>query len=133
MKFIPKVPKASIAAIYSESMSQAAAAGTDSAGRIFVYVRYFGTTRIMNEIGKMFASAFAGRDIDVVMTVETKGIPLAYATATYMNFPVVIVRRDNRVTEGSAVSINYVSGSINESRRCLWQDELEGRIQSADH
>jgi len=28
-----------------------------------------------------------------------------------MNIPVVIVRRDNKVTEGSAVSINYVSGS----------------------
>ena len=70
-----------------------------------------GQPEYLNEIGKMFASAFAGRDIDVIMTVETKGIPLAYATATYMNLPVVIVRRDNRVTEGSAVSINYVSGS----------------------
>ena len=50
-------------------------------------------------------------DIDVIMTVETKGIPLAYATASCMNLPVVIVRRDNKVTEGSAVSINYVSGS----------------------
>ena len=59
----------------------------------------------------MFASCFSNRDLDVVMTVETKGIPIAYATAQYLNLPVVIVRRDNRVTEGSAVSINYVSGS----------------------
>src|SRR5699024_6150359 len=49
--------------------------------------------------------------IDAVMTVETKGIPLAYATANFLNVPVVIVRRDSRVTEGSVVSINYVSGS----------------------
>ncbi len=66
---------------------------------------------ILNEIGKLFASVFAKRDIDIVMTVETKGIPLAYATATYLNLPVVIVRRDSKVTEGSVVSINYVSGS----------------------
>ncbi len=46
---------------------------------------------ILNEIGKLFASVFAKRDIDIVMTVETKGIPLAYATATYLNLPVVIV------------------------------------------
>src|SRR5665647_2804360 len=78
----------------------------------FIYMSdILGQPSIMNEVGKMFASAFAGRDIDVVMTVETKGIPLAYATASYLNLPVVIVRRDNRVTEGSAVSINYVSGS----------------------
>ncbi|WP_010197989.1 phosphoribosyltransferase family protein, partial [Bacillus sp. m3-13] len=29
----------------------------------------------------------------------------------FLNVPVVIVRRDSRVTEGSTVSINYVSGS----------------------
>ena len=49
--------------------------------------------------------------IDVVMTIATKGIPLAYAVANYLNVPVVIVRRDNMVTEGPTVSINYVSGS----------------------
>jgi purine operon repressor len=66
---------------------------------------------VIDEIGKIFATAFADRQLDCVMTVETKGIPLAYATASYLNLPVVIVRRDNQVTEGSAVSINYVSGS----------------------
>jgi len=66
---------------------------------------------LMQEVGRMFASAFADREIDVIMTVETKGIPLAFATAQFLNLPVVIVRRDHKVTEGSAVSINYVSGS----------------------
>ena len=45
------------------------------------------------------------------MTVATKGIPLAYAVASHLNVPVVIVRRDSKVTEGPTVSINYVSGS----------------------
>jgi purine operon repressor len=66
---------------------------------------------LLNEIGRMIASIYAKRDIDVVMTVETKGIPLAYAVAQHLNLPVVIVRRDAKVTEGSSVSINYVSGS----------------------
>jgi purine operon repressor len=70
-----------------------------------------GQPSLMQEVGRMFASAFADRNIDVIMTVETKGIPLAHATAQYLNLPVVIVRRDHKVTEGSAVSINYVSGS----------------------
>ncbi|WEK54271.1 MAG: pur operon repressor [Candidatus Cohnella colombiensis] len=70
-----------------------------------------GQPGMMQEVGRMFASAFADRNIDVIMTVETKGIPLAHATAAFLNLPVVIVRRDHKVTEGSAVSINYVSGS----------------------
>lgn len=70
-----------------------------------------GNPGTLGRIGKLFATAFAEKDVEVVMTVETKGIPLAYATASYLNVPVVLVRRDNKVTEGSVVSINYVSGS----------------------
>jgi len=70
-----------------------------------------GNPQKLSQIGKLFATAFADKEVEVVMTVETKGIPLAHATAMYLNVPVVIVRRDNKVTEGSVVSINYVSGS----------------------
>ncbi|GEN31274.1 purine operon repressor [Cerasibacillus quisquiliarum] len=65
----------------------------------------------VKQLGKLLATVFVDKDIDIVMTVETKGISLAYAVASYLNVPVVIVRRDPKVTEGSSVSINYVSGS----------------------
>lgn len=45
------------------------------------------------------------------MTVATKGVPLANAVANVLNVPFVIVRRDLKITEGSTVSVNYVSGS----------------------
>jgi purine operon repressor len=70
-----------------------------------------GNPSIVQRAGKIIASAYSAANIDVVMTVATKGIPLAYAVASQLNVPVVIVRRDNKVTEGSTVSINYVSGS----------------------
>jgi purine operon repressor len=66
---------------------------------------------IVQKVGRMIASFYANANIDVVVTVATKGIPLAYAVASHLNAPVVIVRRDNKVTEGPTVSINYVSGS----------------------
>lgn len=69
-----------------------------------------GDPSIVKEIGKAFVSAFCDQEIDAVVTVETKGIPLAYAMAEYLSVPVVIIRRNMRVTEGSSVSINYVSG-----------------------
>jgi purine operon repressor len=70
-----------------------------------------GDPQIVQKAGKIIASAYADTKIDVVMTVATKGIPLAYAVASQLNVPVVIVRRDSKVTEGPTVSINYVSGS----------------------
>lgn len=66
---------------------------------------------MVREIGHLFATAFSTLEIDVVMTIATKGIPLAYAVASFLNVPVVIVRRDPKVIEGSSVSINYVSAS----------------------
>lgn len=62
-------------------------------------------------IGEAFATIFAASGAEVVVTVETKGIPLAMATARALNLPLVICRRDSRVTEGTSVSITYVSGS----------------------
>lgn len=70
-----------------------------------------GKPQIVNKVGRIIAAAFASKKVDVIMTMATKGIPLAYAVANHLNVPVVIVRRDNKVTEGSTVSINYVSGS----------------------
>lgn len=70
-----------------------------------------GNPKLLNKIGKMFATAFKDTKVDIIMTMATKGIPLAHAVASYLDVPVVIVRRDSRVTEGSTVSINYVSGS----------------------
>lgn len=70
-----------------------------------------GNPKLMNKIGRYFATLYANKSVDVIMTMATKGIPLAYAVATYMNVPVCIVRHEHRITEGSLVSINYVSGS----------------------
>lgn len=70
-----------------------------------------GNPDLMRKIGHIFATAFSHLDIDVIVTVATKGISLANAIAFHLNVPVVTVRRDPKVTEGSSVSINYVSGS----------------------
>jgi purine operon repressor len=78
-----------------------------------------GNPMIMDQVGRMFASKYCDEEIDAVMTVATKGIPLAYATARYLNVPVVIVRKDAKITEGSTVSINYVSGSTKRIQTML--------------
>jgi len=67
--------------------------------------------RICNQLGELFANYFLEEAPDAVVTVETKGIPLAMATAYFLNVPVIAARRDHIITEGTSMSINYVSGS----------------------
>lgn len=78
----------------------------------FVYMSdVLGNPMVLDRVGRLFAEAFATARANVVVTIETKGIPLAIATARYLNVPCVIVRRENKVTEGAQVSVHYVSGS----------------------
>ncbi len=67
--------------------------------------------QIISKAGVMLSSCFQGREVDYVITVETKGIPLAYEVARNLGVQLVIARRDSQATEGPTVTINYVSGS----------------------
>ncbi|RNC28680.1 MAG: Pur operon repressor [Candidatus Dichloromethanomonas elyunquensis] len=66
---------------------------------------------VVRPLGLIFASIFRSKNPEAVVTIETKGIPLALMTADALGIPAVVVRHGNKVTEGSSVSINYVSGS----------------------
>lgn len=80
---------------------------------------------IAQKVGEIFAEYFVDSSPQYVVTMETKGIPLALMTAKALNLSLVIIRDGGRVTEGSAVSINYVTGSsriirtMSLSRRAL--------------
>lgn len=69
------------------------------------------TPDIMESVGRIFAARFRSPRPEWVVTVETKGIPVALFTARALGVPAVIIRHESRVTEGPAVSINYLSGS----------------------
>lgn len=62
-------------------------------------------------MGEILANWFYKTRPDFVMTVETKGIPVALMVARSLNVPLVVCRRDVRITDGSVVTINYLSGS----------------------
>ncbi|WP_408955233.1 pur operon repressor [Natroniella sp. ANB-PHB2] len=66
---------------------------------------------LMNEVGRIFITKFADLEAEYVITIETKGIPIALMVARALNLPLVNIRKDSMVTEGSAVSINYLTGS----------------------
>ena len=92
---------------------------------------------IIHKAGLILASSFGNEHADYVVTVETKGIPLAYEVARMLGVQLVIVRRDSKVMEGPTVSINYVSGStkilqsmslpkkaIKKESKCIFIDDF---------
>jgi len=70
--------------------------------------------RYSKNIGRIIASRYSGKGIEYVVTTETKGIPAALETARYLNVPMGLIRRSNRVTEGATTSVNYISGTSNK-------------------
>src|SRR5699024_7665677 len=70
-----------------------------------------GNPKLLIQDGELIATMYMDEELDAVVTIATKGISLANAVAKVLNLPVVVIRKDNKVTEGSTVSINYVSGS----------------------
>lgn len=78
----------------------------------FIYINdIMFNPKIVSKAATILSSLFEGQEIDYVVTVETKGIPLAYEVSKNLGVELIIVRRDTKVTEGPTVSINYVSGS----------------------
>lgn len=67
--------------------------------------------QIIQQLGEILAAHFMDMKPDFVITVETKGTPVAVMTALSLGCPVVVARRDSNVTEGPLVSINYVTAS----------------------
>jgi purine operon repressor len=95
----------------------------------FIYTTdLFNHPSITSKFGEIFATVFNKLSPDVIVTMETKGIPTAIMTARYMGLPLVIIRRENRPTEGPTVSINYISGSTQKVQlMTLGRKALEGR------
>lgn len=117
VKFIPKTTKEQNKEILNVIASKLSEGDRILPGGFMYMTDVIYSPPIIHRIGEVFASQFDYKNVDYVITVETKGIPLALMVAKAMNLPLVILRRDNKVTEGSTVSINYVSGSSGKIQR----------------
>lgn len=65
---------------------------------------------LARKMGAILAMPCYELEVDFVLTMETKGIPLALMTADALNVPLVIARRSSKVYEGSAVNISFPDG-----------------------
>lgn len=111
VKYIPRMKVADAKDWMLETIEKLAVPERILPGGYLYMTDLLGDPSFIRSLGRVFAEAFSTVDADIILTVETKGIPIAIATSLYLHIPVVVVRRDSKVTEGTTVSVNYLSGS----------------------
>jgi len=83
----------------------------------YIYtVDIFSNPKYVCAMADILAGMFIKINPDFIVTVETKGVALAFSVARALNKPLVIARRDVKITEGSVVTINYLTGSSKRMR-----------------
>lgn len=111
VRFIPTVPASETDELLHELARRLAEPDRIIPGAFLYMSDLLFTPHLMAKVGEIFLERLAHLAPDYILTVETKGIPLAFMAARAFDLPLITVRRGSRVTEGSAVSINYVTGS----------------------
>lgn len=78
----------------------------------FVYMNdlFFDPT-MLKKMARCIVTEFKDKTIDYIVTIETKGIPLAMSIAQELNIPVAVIRKSARLSEGTTIQMNYVTGS----------------------
>lgn len=83
----------------------------------FIYTAdIFSNTQYLSPMAEALAGMYYKTNPDIIVTVETKGVALAMLIAHAMAKQLVIARRDIKITEGSVVTINYLSGNSSRVR-----------------
>ena len=110
VKYIPKTSKAENEEFLLELCEKISDKSRILSGGFLYLVDLIYDPTIAAKIGKIFASNIDYIDANYVVTMETKGIPMALMTAKAMNLPLVIIRKDIKVSEGPTLSVTHASG-----------------------
>lgn len=111
VRYVPRLSKERAAGIADDLCAELSRKERILPGGYLYMLDIIYNPEIISEIGKILAGHFDNKGVDYVITVETKGIPLAFITAGYLNVPLVIARHYNEAADGASVNINYISGS----------------------
>lgn len=111
VKYIPYISNEACAAL-QEEICHKLKDGSRILGGGFLYTSdIMFDSNLIRQVATVFARKFQNYDAEYVATIETKGIPIATMTAHMLNLPMIVIRRESKISEGSTLSINYFSGS----------------------
>ncbi|MCR5482293.1 MAG: pur operon repressor [Clostridia bacterium] len=117
VKFIPYISDEAIRELQSELCERLSDSSRILGGGFLYTSDLMFDSALVKRVATVFARKFQNCGADYVTTIETKGIPVASMTAYMLNLPLVVIRRETKVSEGSTVSINYFSGSYDRVQK----------------
>lgn len=117
VRFVPDISDEDLIIIQNELCDKLRDHSRILAGDFLYTSDIFFDATFTDRLASIFVRKFKNSGADYVATVETKGIPLAASTARKLNIPLVVIRREAKVSEGSTVSINYFSGSYDRVQK----------------
>ena len=128
VRFYPTVSRTDAQKYISELCEKLSGPERVLPGGFLYYSDILSTPDIVSRMGEILATEYRAYAPDFVLTMETKGIPVAFSTAHALGIPLVIARHSSKAYEGSAVNINYVSGSgkietMSLSRRAVKENQ----------
>ncbi|MEA5004109.1 MAG: pur operon repressor [Christensenella sp.] len=111
IRYVPKMPEHTCTQLKQELIEKMSDTSRILPGGYMYLVDLFCTPYYVDGMAQIIAEWFMDKKADFIVTVETKGVPLAMSVARILNLPLAIARRESKLTDGSVVSINYLSGS----------------------
>ncbi|MEA4853478.1 MAG: pur operon repressor [Christensenella sp.] len=111
IRYVPHMPENARILLLKELMEKMTDISRILPGGYMYLADLFCTPYYVDGMAQIIAEWFWDRKADFIVTVETKGIPLAVSVARILNLPLAIARRESKLTDGSVFSINYLSGS----------------------
>jgi len=111
VRFTPTLSEAKRTEIVNELLTKLSDPSRILPGSFIYTADIFLSPYYVDKMATILWEAFKKTSHDFIITVETKGIPLATAVARLFEKPVVVARRESKLTEGSVVTLNYLSGT----------------------
>lgn len=111
VEFIPVLSEKKQKAYVDDLMAELKAKHRILPGGYLFLTDLLGSPETLNKIGRLIASQVGHQPVDYILTVETKGIPIAQAVSQIMMKPYLIARKTPKVTEGPTLSVKYTSQS----------------------
>ena len=119
IRLVPRMPQEAQQAFLAQLTEELSKKERVLTGGYLYYTDLISSPDTVQSMAEMLAQHLDFSQADYVVTVETKGVPLAFMTARLVNRPLAIVRRASRVTEGSTISVNYRSGSTGSIQQMI--------------
>lgn len=111
VKFVPDISDEKLKKLQMEFCEKLSDTNRLLGGNFIYTSDIFYDPKIVTDLSKIFVKKFRDLEADYIVTLETKGIPLAFSVAKGLGLPLAVIRREAKISEGSTISINYFSGS----------------------